>query len=1067
MKRTFLWLLGLLMTVQVMAQNRTVSGTVTDGANGEPLIGVSVIGKGTSIGTVTDIDGKYSLSVPKDVKELEFQYIGYTTITKTIIALTMDVTMTSEENVLEQVEIVGSYGISTNKGEVSYSNAQVKSEDLATSGSPNALSALQGKVAGLKINKSGGNINSSTRVVLRGESSFSGNNNALIVVDGVIVNNSAFSGGDNSGASNVDYGNRGNDINPDDIETITVLKGPAATTLYGSAGNGGVIMITTKGGKGATQKMKVNYGTSFTVESPYILFQRQDQFGQGLWANTPERGTIDLGENFSWGPRLDGVVRPWTSPVEVNGVLTQLERPYSNIDNQLESFFNTGTTWTNNLSFEGGVKDKFSYYASFNYVDNKGIVPNTWMKRYGFTVNANAQLSEKLALESSVKYIKTNQRGNIEGASFTTNPAYFTALQTPVNIPFNELRDYNSPYHDFTGYYGSYTVNPYYFLDNYVNINEADNLIGTIALKFKPMKDLELVSRVGNNFVIGNTYESVPVYSYAPHDVLIDLGGGLLGFSNRDRSNNSNVGSYNESFNKLNVLDLNNYANYKKNWDKFSIGLIGGVNINDFSQRSVTGSTQGGLVTPGFYNLSNSIETPQSTNTIGRSRTIRTYGSMNVGLWNALYLEYSAANEWSSTLPSGNRGFFYQSGGLSFIVSEFFKTKWVNNIKLRANVGTQGNGAPRYALSSVYVANPTIFNSGNYNVQFPFAGIPGFTTGNTIGNPDLTPEKSITYEGGIDVDLLENRLGVEYTYYHIQNKSLIVNVSLPSSSGFTRTIVNVGQMTNKGHELTVRVSPIKGLVKDFNWDLNFNFTKNKNNVDKITDDVDEISLSTGATQVIVKEGYPFGTFKSEQYKRDDQGRIVVGATGIPVVDANQTYYGSYQPKYTMGASTNLSWKGLSFNILFDIKRGGIFYSQSKFYGDFNGTSLTSTENDRAPWVVPNSVLADGTQNTTPIGDVSTYWANLPDNVNLIDASFVKLREVGLHYSLPAKVFNNSVVSGISVGFVGYNLKFWLPEENQYADPEVSSFGLNGNVQSFETASNPPSRSMGVDFKITF
>lgn len=1071
MKRTFLWLFGLLMTVQVMAQNRTITGVVTDASNGEALIGVSVSGKGTSIGTVTDFDGVYSLSVPKDVTTLVFSYVGYTSVEKPVTALKMDVKMTSEATEIDEV-VVSAYGINRNKGDVSYANSKVSSDELVTSGSQGALSALQGKVAGVKISKSGGNINSSTRVVVRGESSFSGSNNALIVVDGVVVNNSAFSGGDNTGGSNVDYGNRGNDINPDDIESITLLSGPSATTMYGSAGNGGVLMITTKSGKAAAaagKKFKVGYNTSFTVETPYILMQRQNKFGQGLWANGG--GTVDLGENFSWGPAFDGTVRPWTSPIDLNGETVQLERPFSAIDNQLESFFDLGKTWSNNLSFEGG-NDKFAYFAGFNYVDNKGIVPHNWFKRYGFTVNTTANLSDNLTLESSIKYIRTNQRGNVEGASFTTNPAYFSALQTPAGIPFNEIRDYNSPFHDFKGYYGSYTVNPYYFLDNYYNLNDADNIIGSLALKYRPIKGLEVTSRISNNLVLNNTYESVPVYAYADHQVLQDIGGGILAFGNRPRDNNSSIGEYTEVFNKANVLDFNNIAAYTKSWENFKFGVTGGLNITDFSSRSLVGETQGGLINPGFYDLSNSIEVAKASNDISQSRNLRTYGMVDFGIFKALNLNYSFANEWSSTLPEGSRGFFYQSGGISFLASDLFKTpnKWVNYIKLRAGVGTQGRGAPLYALNSIYVASPDYTPAGSYTIQFPFAGVPGFTTGNTIGNPTLTPEKTITYEGGADVEFFENRFNVSYTYYQRINKSLIVTVSLPSSSGFTRTILNIGQMTNKGHELTVGATPLRD-VKGLTWNINYTFTKNNNNVDKITDDIDEISLNTGATQVVAKKDYPFGTFKSEQYLKDPNGNIVVNAQGIPVVDPLQAYYGSYQPKYLMGIRSDLSYKGLSFNVLFDISKGGLFYSASKFYADFNGTSVGTLYNDREAWVVPNSVqeVGDGTYapNTTPIGDVSTYWANASDHVNLIDASYVKLREAGVHYSLPAKVFNNSAISGIKIGFVGYNLKFWVPEENQYADPEGSSFGGNGNVQNFEQASNPTSRSMGVDLKITF
>jgi len=1059
------------MTVQVMAQNRTITGVVTDASNGEALIGVSVSGKGTSIGTVTDFDGVYSLSVPKDVTTLVFSYVGYTSVEKPVTALKMDVKMASEATQIDEV-VVSAYGINRNKGDVSYADQKVTNDKLTTSGSVGALNALQGKLTGVKISKSGNNVNSSTRVVVRGESSMTGNNNALVVVDGVVVSNNAFSGGDGTGASNVDYGNRGNDINPDDIESITLLKGPSATTLYGSAGNSGVLLITTKKGKSAAalnKKLRVGYNTSFTVETPYVLLQRQDKFGQGLWKNGG--GTVDLGENFSWGPALDGSIRPWTSPVNLNGEMVQLERPYSSIDNQLESFFDLGKTWSNNLSFEGG-SDKFNYYAGFNYVDNKGIVPHNYFKKYGFTVNTTANLSDKLTLESNVKYVRSNARGNVEGASFTTNPAYFSAVQTPVNIPFNEIRDYNSPFHDFNGYYGSYTVNPYYFLDNYYNLNDVDNVIGSIALKYRPIEGLEIMSRVSNNLVTSNTYESVPIYEYASHDVLQDNGSGLLVYANRPRESNSSQGSYSESFSKVNVLDFNNVASYRKDWENIGFNTLGGINIVETRIKSINGETQGGLITPNFYNLSNSVQTAIATNTEQQNRNIRTYGLFNLTLWKMLSLEYSLANEWSSTLPEGKRGFFYNSGGISFVASELFNApnKIVNYIKLRGSIGTQGKGAQPYQLNSVYIASPDFTPTGSFPLLFPFADVPGFTTGNQIGNPNLSPEKTFAYEAGIDLGFFSDRLKVEYTYYSRNSKELILPVSLPNTTGYTTQILNIGEMTNKGHELSVNTTPIRDM-KGVTWNLYMNFTKNVNNVVKVADGLKERPISTGATNLNIIEGMPYGTFKSEQYTYDPSGKIVVDATGIPVVNPLATTYGSVQPDFGIGFGSELSYKGLSFNVLFDLSKGGLFYSASKFYADFNGTSVGTLFNDRETWVVENSVQAvgDGTfvANTTPIGDLSTFYSNAPDAVNLIDASYLKLREAGVHYSLPAKVFNNSAISGISLGFVGYNLKFWLPDENKFADPEGSSFGGNGNVQNFEQVSNPPSRSMGVDLKITF
>ena len=1058
MKKTLLlWLFGLLLTTQVFAQNRSLSGTVKDATTGEALIGVNVTGKGTTIGTVTDIDGKYTLELPKDVTTLVFSYIGYTNLEKPILSLVIDASMAVEGKQLEEL-VVTAMAIKRESRSITGSFNTVTSEDF-NSGSTNAIGAIQSKVPGLRINTIGGQVGASTRIVLRGEASLTGGNNALIVVDGIPINNNTNSYG-NSGSDFVDFGNRANDINPDDIESVTVLKGPAATALYGSRGTAGVIIYTTKSGKGLKDNKKFNITASsgVTFDKVYLLMKRQDQFGQG-YDNGP-----DPIENFSWGPKFDGVVRPWTPAVSTPNGFSQLIRPYSAVKHQLEDAFNTGTTVTSNLALEGG-NDKFTYYVSYGNIRNKGIFPNTFYRRNNITANASAKLGDKVTTKFNLAYSNINQRtiqGQALGGGFVG--PYQILIQTPVNIPLSEVRDYNSIYQDFNGYYGGYTPNPFWLMDNTNNDNKTDNVLGSVELEYKPVSYISLMARAGTNFTTSNSYISRPKYKYA-------IGG----------ANPTDADKYTEQVNRRNDITLDITAAFNKEIVKnVNLSVLAGYNFYDRKTNDIFGETRGGLVVPGFYHLSNSIGQALAVNDIDHYRLIGLYGNINIGWKNMLFAEYSARNDWSSTLPKGNRGFFYNGGGLSFIPTELIKNEskakdWINYVKIRGSVGTQGKDAGTYQLQSVFVSNPQL-STTNLGVQFPFNGVNGYTQGNRIGNPGLKPELTLLWEAGADLDILKDYLHVEYTYYQRFSKNLIVIVSLPSSSGYTSQVKNVGQINNKGHELLVRLNALHSRNNDkgLNWNLRVQFAKNTSKVVKVSDESEELNLNTGTVQVVLKEGLPYGTFKAYDYTRDSIGRIVVDATGAPSASSQFSYYGSYQPKYTLGLGTTFSWKGLSFDIQFDVKKGGIFYSGSREAGTFNGTTLNTLTNDRNPYIIPNSVVKnpDGTYspNMTPLTNLFNYEGNVANDVtaqNLIDASYIKLREVSLSYSLDKKFFKKVPIEGITFSLIGRNLKFWLPTENQYADPEANSFGYAGNVQGLEFGSVPNTRSVGFDVKFKF
>ncbi len=1064
MKKTLLlWLFGLLLTAQVFAQNRSLSGTVKDATTGEALIGVNVTGKGTTIGTVTDIDGKYTLELPKDVTTIVFSYIGYTNLEKPILSLVVDASMAVEGKQLEEL-VVTAGAIKREKSSVVSQVNTIKSDDFAKSSS-DVFSAIQSKTPGVRITSASGAPGSTKRIVLGGETSFLGGNNALIVVDGVPVNNQVSNGRQNSSGNFVDFGNRGNDYNPDDIESVTILRGPAAVAQYGSRGTNGVVMITTKSGKSSgknDKKFNVSINTGVTFDRAYLQIKRQDKFGQG-YDNSP-----DPIENFSWGPAFDGVVRPWTPPVTTsNGTITQLIRPYSAVKDQLQDAFNLGLTFKNGLAIEGS-SDKYSYYFSYGNISNTGIFPNTFYKRHSFTANATANFNEKLSSSVRVQYSKINQRAILGAGSTNFGGHYQSLLQQAVNIPLNELRDYNSIYHDFIGYYGGYTANPYYLMNNINNNNNVDNLLASAELVFKPIEYVTLTGRVGNNFSLSEVEQQNPKYSYVPKSgqSATDIGGYSFEPEKRNQMNAEFIGSYNREVVK-----------------NFKLGVTGGFRYTGNSSKRILSYTQGGLVVPGFYNLSNSVGTPVTENEVNEQRLLGVYGTVTFGYKNMLFAEYTATNEWSSTLPEGKRGFFYQAGGLSFILTEALKkkTEWFSYMKLRFNVGTQGKDALAYRLNTVYNANPVYddYSDGNLQVIFPVIGlngsnVSGFTLGNRIGNPDLKPEITLEYEAGADVSILKEYLNLEYTFRHRTSKNLVVDISTPASSGYRVQSKNVGKIRNISHEFLARISVLKN-IKNVNWDLTYQFSKYQNKVLKVSDESDELALNTGGVQIVAKEGLPFGTFKATDFVRTPEGKIVVNAQGVPVESSDYSYFGSYIPKFTMGLGSVFSWKGLSFGVQFDIKQGGTFYSGTKSATDFNGTSLSSLVNNREPYIFPNSVqdLNGGigtplyVENTTATTNLYSIVGSLPESQNLINASYIKLREASVSYTFDKKFFKKVPLSAITISVIGTNLKFWLPKENVFADPESNSFGNNGDVQGLEFGSTPQTRSVGFDVKLKF
>jgi len=1069
-----------MLTSSAWAQERTVSGRVTSADDQSGLPGVNVVLKGTTSGTVTDANGNYSLAV-SGPGTLVFTFIGYASQEVEVGSQSViNVQMASDVQQLNEV-VVTALGTNQNAREVTYANQTVNSENLMSTPQKNALEALRGKAAGVQITTGSGSVGASTRIVLRGEASLTGNNNALIVVDGVPINNASSIGGAQSNESGfADFGNRFNDLDPNNIETVTILKGPSATSLYGSRGASGVIVITTKTGKKG--RMSVNFNSTSSMEKAYVLTERQDKFSQGV-LNSDGSKTRDSGENFSWGPRFDGIVRPWTSPVDADGDgdFEFLSRADSPVKDQLENFFRTGYTLNNALSLSGG-DDRFTYFLSYSNTTQNGIMENTDYRRNNFLVNATAKLNDKVTAGINVSYATVKQNTSQEGArAFEGQNPYASALQAPANIDYRDLRDYRSPFHSFTGYYGSYAYNPFFILNEYVNNAKIDNVTTTFNLSYAPVKNLTFNTRFGINFVGLDRTIAVPAYEYTSHYVWLDN----LQMVSRDGRQQS-TGSYAERLDNTRNVDWTTTATYNRQLtDKLKLDVTGGLNIFDVNRRVIDGQTVGGFVVPGVYNIANSKERPQSFQNHQARRIIGLFGDVNFGYDDKLFLKYTARNDWSSTLPVDNQSFFYHSISASAIVSDYLNldnSSFMETLKLRAGYGTSGKDADIYQLASLYTVNPVVVDydgadETTYQLNTPFNGQTAITRNGLIGNNSLTPEKTKTFEIGTDAAFFGGRIELSYTWYNALSTQQIFVAELPRSSGYLSTPINVGEMRNKGHEINLTAVPVK-LDNGFTWTLNVAWSKNINEVLKVSDEADEFTIFDTGRDVSQRAvvGEPFGVWYGNRQLFTPSGQPIVNAQGNRAYSSEITPLGNVQPDWRGSIVSTFAYKGFTLGALLDIKQGGDIFSTTKFYTEFNGTSTTTLIADRELFVIPNSVTENVDDEGNGLGtyspnekaiDAYSYFNDQNGSEHLIDGSYVKLREVTLGYTLPKSLTSKIKMQNVRVNFFVKNPKYWLPSENVFGDPEVNGpTGPATNAQGIESSQTPTQKSYGFNLNIT-
>jgi TonB-linked SusC/RagA family outer membrane protein len=1055
----------LFIAISAFAQDRTITGTVRGQEDGLPLPGVSVRVRGAQGGTSTGANGKYSLVVPSGATGLDFSSIGFTTQTVNLGAgNVVNVSLVSDSEMLGEV-VVTALGLSRERKTLGYSATQVNAEEINRAAPTNIVTGLQGKVAGVDISTTSGSPGGSSKVVLRGFSSISGNNQPLYVVDGVPINNTRPGGsapansiGDLS--ENYDFGNAANDINPNDIESVSILKGAAASSLYGSRASNGVILITTKKGKAGALKINFSSAASFTQVS--VVPDLQDQFGQG-WSKENW-----IAENGSWGPKLDGQTRPWGSIIDGE----QQEKPFVAIKNGFRDNFDTGQEYNNNLSFSGG-NESSSFHLSYGNVFSDGILPgaNDTYKRNSFSLNGSTKY-KALTVSGSANYIGKNTKAVQTGqaTSGIGSSFYEDVLQIPVDYPTSFFKDYNNKFYNVDGYFSPFAQNPYYSIAENGARFKSDRFYGNVDLKVEANDWLSFQFQQGAD--LNNITDKIWNAKNAPSPGSWADTGNDEGYARQASVGNVIEGSerYFEYDSKLNAL-FN-----KKLGSDFDINGLVGLNYNDRGSRTLYTGVEN-LAIPGFYHINNTANRPTSTETENHRRLVGAYASAAIGYKGYAYLTLNARNEWSSTLPADQRSYFYPGANLSVLVSEALdlSSAKISLLKLRAAVGQTGSDTDPYRILNTL--SRTDIGLGFGNITFPIGGVPGFSISNTLNNATLRPEISTETEFGGEIRFFNNRLGLDATYYNkVTNDQILPIVSSPST-GYTFRIVNFGKVRNRGVEIALSGTPIK--TSNITWDLGYTFSRNRNTVLELPDGLTQVDLNSAYdAKFLAKVGQPLGVFEAPVPSYDPQGRIIVASNGFPVVAAANGNYGTSQRDFIMGLTNAFTYKEFTFAFTLDYRKGGVFYSGTADLLNFVGNDQKTLYNDRRTFVIPNSVqrLADGSfvENSTPITETNVnalYYTSqgkaLAYQNRILDKTFLKVRDVTLSYSLPKLLASKINADRATFTVYGRNLLTWLPKANKTIDPEVSNFGNDLSSEFGEFRTGPSVRNFGVSLNLTF
>lgn len=1060
MKKVSLLLMYLLFGgVSFIYAQTQISGTVSSAVDGEPLPGVSVVVQGTTIGTATDINGTYSFEIPEDAEVLTYSSVGMKSQEVNINGrTTIDVVMEQDVVGLDEV-VVTALGIKRSEKALGYSASTVTSEEITETRNTDVVSSLRGKVAGVQITTTSSDPGASNSVIIRGVSSLNQNNQPLYVIDGVpMINNTVTS--DDFLNNGYDYGNGANMVNPDDVESVSILKGAAATALYGSRAANGVVVITTKTGA-SSDGFGVEINSSVVGSDILRLPTFQNEYGMG-WSG--EHTQI---ENGSWGPLMDGSMRLWGTVYNNSQKL----KPFSPQEDNVKDFFDYGIKYQNSVAFSGN-SEQTNYYLSFSQVNNDGMIPgeNDTYNRYTASIRGSHQFGKALNVSTSINYADQANIFSPTGQGLTMINSIY---QIPRDISIIQFADYETdpfdhPYYFFTPYG---ITNPYWLLDKVENEFNQNKVYGKLQADLNLLNRLTLTYRLGFDATSNETKLGNP---------RIEAPAGVPNFDQIDQE-----GFVTKQGIRQYEMNHDFLLNYSSILNDFSLNMIGGANILD-KRYSLVSSTVNGLDIPTYYDLSNSSASPVVNEDLQKKRLYGIFAQAELGFQESIFLTLTARNDWSSTLPENNNSFFYPGATLSIVFSEYLPDNMSDVLslgKIRLAYGQTGNDAP------VYVVNPVFVQTEVYNefgdIRLPLAGINGFGVGDRLGNLNLSPEITTEAEVGMNLNFFQGRIELDAAYYNKVSDKQIFELGIDPATGYTRQTTNLGEIENQGFELLASVMPVR--TNNFRWTLSLNYTTNESKVLSLPDELgDEVTIysfgtANATTSLVATEGQPLGQFKVTVPQRTPDGKIVVNPEdGMPVPDDELQVVGDMNFDYEMGIANRFSWKGLNLGIVVDARRGGLMYSRTADITAFTGNSIQTLYNDRRPFIVPNSVNAieneDGSvtyvENSTNItkNDLWDYFQNGTDELNeyfLIPRDYVKLRSVSLGYDLPSRLFANIPIQSLTVSVFGTNLALWTPTGNTYIDPEIQSWGNDLQGRFGEYSANPTARTFGANLKINF
>jgi TonB-linked SusC/RagA family outer membrane protein len=1066
-----------------------VTGKVTDVKDGTPLSGASVKIKGTTKGTLTDGNGEFKISAASNAV-LIISSVGYGTKEIEVSNQTsLNITLTQGENVMNEV-VVTALGIRRTKNQLPYSAQQVTGADISKTRQDNFVSSLSGKVSGLEVRQSN-TLGGSTNVVLRGFKSLTGNNQALFVVDGMPFDNSNTNTQNQvTGRGGFDYGSAAADINPDDIESINVLKGAAATALYGSRAANGVILITTKKGrkglgitvnsgviigkidKSTFAKYQKSYGAGYYLgySSPDSKFFYFDVNGDGQPDNV-----VPTTEDGSWGAAFDPSLQVYHwDAFDTASPYYHKTRPWVAAASDPSDFFETAVSWNNNITIEGGG-DKATFKLGYTRNTDKGILPNSHLDKDLLNLNASYSITDRLTASSSINYSKIKGLGRYGNGYGPNNLMSNLRQWWETNVDINELKEayfrhrqnvtwnWVDPSDEVNGLRPIFWDNPYWTrYENFEN-DRRDRFFGNVALNYRLTDWLNIMGRISHDTYDEQQEERIAVGSigqFIAGQLTTDINGEPSGYARLNRSFRETNYDLLINFDKNVTPDLNVKA------------LIGG-NIRQTTVSTVQSKTNGGLVIPHFYALSNSLnQINPPVEALTQIEVDGVFAGGTLSYKDMLVLDATVRRDKSSTLPKANNTYYYPSVSAGFIFSKLLPSAtWLNYGKLRANYAEVGNSAPALSVYDTYAHD-------NNAVSFGTATL--FSVSNTKNNQNLKPERTKSYEAGLELSTLKNRLGLDVTYYNTKSVDQIIPVGVSTATGYVYEYVNAGVIRNRGIEVSLNGTPVR--TKDFSWTVNVNWSQNKSKVLSLFDTSQNllITIFQGDVTMNAALGEPYGTMRGSNFVYRD-GQRVVGEDGFykKSTTANEII-GNINPDWIGGISNTFKYKNLALSFLVDVRKGGDVFSLDMYYGLATGlypetAGLNDKGNpvrspvDEGGGVIFPGVTEDGKPNSTRV-DISSFYGaygyvNTPSAGFVYDASYVKLREASLTYSLPANVMKKlKFVRSIDLSLVGRNL--WIIHKNlPYADPEETT--SSGNIQGLQTGAYPSVRSIGFNVSVKF